>query len=84
MQLIRKEQLQYKEYVDILQLLMKYIFQVLPGNMLNMELDLQSLFVLHVHSCTYKLRPRNPTPPSPHIWTHIRGPYWSTITLAGM
>ncbi len=59
MQLIRKEQLQYKENVDILQLLMKYIFQVLPGNRLNMEVDLQSLFVLHVHSCTHKLRPCN-------------------------
>jgi len=53
MQLIRKEQLQYKENVDILQLLMKYIFQVLPGNRLNMELDLQRLFVLHVHSSTH-------------------------------
>jgi hypothetical protein len=30
---------------------------------LNMELDLQSLFGLHVHSCTHWLRPRNPLPP---------------------
>jgi hypothetical protein len=26
----------------------------------KMELDLQSLFGLHVHSCTHWLRPRNP------------------------
>ncbi len=32
---------------------------------LNMELDLQSLFGLHVNSCTLYLRPRNlPQPPS--------------------
>jgi hypothetical protein len=31
---------------------------------LNMELDLQSLFGLHVHSCTHQLRTRNPPPPS--------------------
>jgi hypothetical protein len=36
-----------------------------------MELDLQSIFGLHVHSC---LRPR--IPPS-RIWAHIRGRYWS-------
>ena len=33
---------------------------------LNMELDLQSLFGLHVHSCTLWLRPRNPPPPPAH------------------
>jgi hypothetical protein len=44
---------------------------------LNMELDLQSLFGLHGHSCTHWLRPRNPPPLSPHIWAHIRGRYWS-------
>jgi hypothetical protein len=31
--------------------------------MLNMELDLQSLFGLHVHGCTHWLRPRNLPPP---------------------
>ncbi len=36
----------------------------------NMELDLQSLFGLHVHSCTHRLRPPNPPPP---IWAHIPG-----------
>ncbi len=36
---------------------------------LNMELDHQSLFGLHVHSCTHWLRPR--TPP-PRIWAHTR------------
>jgi hypothetical protein len=43
---------------------------------LNMELGLQSLFGLHVHSCTFWLKPRNPPPP-PRIWAHIRGRYWS-------
>jgi hypothetical protein len=42
-----------------------------------MDLDLQSLFGLHVHTCTHWLRPRNPPPPSPRIGTHIRGRYWS-------
>jgi hypothetical protein len=41
-----------------------------------MELDLQSLFGLHiVHSCTHWQRPRN-SPPL-HIWAHIKGRYWS-------
>ncbi len=40
-----------------------------------MELDLQSLFGLHVHSCTYWLRPYNPPP---RIWAQIRGRCWST------
>ncbi len=31
---------------------------------LTMESDLQSLFGLHVHSCTRWLRPRNPPPPA--------------------
>ncbi len=42
---------------------------------LNMELDLQSLFGLHVHSCTYWLRPRNHPPP--RIWAHKPRRYWS-------
>ncbi len=37
-----------------------------------MELDLQSVFGLHVHSCTQWLRPPNPHPRS---WAHIRGRY---------
>jgi hypothetical protein len=41
-----------------------------------MELDLQSLFGLHVHLCTNWLRPRNPSP-SHRIWAHILGRYWS-------
>jgi hypothetical protein len=45
--------------------------------MLNMELDLQSLFGLRVHSCTHWLRPRNPPP---RIWAHIRGRYSSAKT----
>ncbi len=42
---------------------------------LNMELDLPSLFGLHVHSCTHGLRPRT-TPPIPRIWAHIWGHHW--------
>jgi hypothetical protein len=42
-----------------------------------MELDLQSLFGLHVQSCTHWLRPRNAPPPVPRILAHIRGRYWS-------
>ncbi len=44
---------------------------------LNMELDLQSLFELHVHSCTHWLNP-----PPPRIWAHIRGRYWSRSTTS--
>ncbi len=36
-----------------------------------MELDLQNLFGLHVHSWTHWLRPRNPPPFTPRIWAHI-------------
>ncbi len=43
---------------------------------LNMEQDLQSLFGLHVYSCTHWPRPRDSTL-SPRIWAHIRGRYWS-------
>jgi hypothetical protein len=39
-----------------------------------MELDLQILFGLHVHSCTHWLRTRNPPP---RIWAQIRGRHWS-------
>ncbi len=42
---------------------------------LNMELDLQSLFWIHVHSCTHWLRPQQLPPP--RIWAHRRGLYWS-------
>jgi hypothetical protein len=52
---------------------------VLVIHMLNMELDLQSLFGLHVHCAqlyTHWLRPRN-LPPSPRFWAHVRGRYWS-------
>ncbi len=47
-------------------------------NMKLDKLDLQSLFGLHVHSCTRWLRPRNAPPP--RIWPHIRGRYWSANT----
>ncbi len=50
--------------------------RVRTNHMLNMELDLQSLFGLHVHSCTHWLRPRN-RDPYPHIRAHKRGRYWS-------
>ncbi len=35
---------------------------IVANRRLNMELDLQSLFGLHVHSCTLWLRPHNPPP----------------------
>jgi hypothetical protein len=44
--------------------------QVPNTHRLNMVLDLQSVFWLHVHSCTDWLRPRNP-----RIWARIGGPY---------
>jgi hypothetical protein len=37
--------------------------------LLNMELDLQSFFRLHEHSCTHWLRPATPRPP-PGIWAN--------------
>jgi hypothetical protein len=40
-----------------------------------MELDLKSLFGLHVHSCAHWLRPRILTPPSPsprHLGSYTR------------
>jgi hypothetical protein len=40
-----------------------------------MEIDLQSLFGLHVLSCTHCLRSR--IPPSPRVWAHVRGRCWS-------
>jgi hypothetical protein len=52
---------------------------------LNIELDFQSLFGLHVHSCIHWMRPRN-APPPPHpplIWAHIRERYWSMQLLTG-
>jgi hypothetical protein len=36
-----------------------------------MELDLQSLFGLHVHSCAHWLRPRN-NPPPPHLGSNTK------------
>jgi hypothetical protein len=39
----------------------KYLVHV--HHRLNIELDLQSLFGLHVYSCPHWLRPRNPVPP---------------------
>jgi hypothetical protein len=41
---------------------------------LKMELDLQSLFGLHVHSYTHWLRPRNlqPLPIPPHLGSYTR------------
>ncbi len=42
---------------------------------LNIELALQSLFGLYVHSCISLAE--TPPPPPPRIWAHIRGRYWS-------
>jgi hypothetical protein len=50
----------------------------LKNQRLNMEFDLQSLFGLHVHSCTHRLRLRKSSPPPLSIWAHIRGCYWSS------
>ncbi len=43
-----------------------------PTHRLNMELDLQSLFGLHVHS---SLADTTQPPPSSRIWAHIRERY---------
>jgi hypothetical protein len=40
--------------------------------MLHVELDLQSLFGLHVHSCALRLRPCKPPIP-PHLDSYTRG-----------
>jgi hypothetical protein len=42
-----------------------------------MELDLQSLFGLHVHSCIYWL---TEAPHPSRIWAHIQGRYWLAKT----
>jgi hypothetical protein len=46
--------------------------KITPYRRLNMKLDIQSIFGLHVqctlHSCTHWLRPSNPFP---RIWAHI-------------
>ncbi len=50
---------------------------VRSNHRLNMELDLQSIFRLHVQNCAQLyslLRPRNSPPP--RIWAYIRGRYW--------
>ena len=46
---------------------------------LNMEVDLQSLFGLHVTWCAqlYSMAETPQLPPFPRIWTRIRGRYWS-------
>jgi hypothetical protein len=50
----------------------------------SMELDLQSWFGLHVilcmhtlHSCIYSLAETPQLPPTPCVWAHLRGRYWS-------
>ncbi len=49
---------------------------------LNMELDLQSLFGPHVHSCTHWLRPRNPPPP-PAFRRSCQGVHGSAFLTSG-
>jgi hypothetical protein len=45
---------------------------------LSMELDLQSLFGLHVHTAQLYSLAETPQPTPPRIcWAHIRGRYWS-------
>ncbi len=48
----------------------KIIGNYCVSHRLKMKLDLQSLFGLHVHSCTHWLRPHN-TPP-PHLDSYTR------------
>ncbi len=43
---------------------------VVSHHRLNMGLDLQSLFGLHVHSCTHWLRTL--IPPPPHLGSHTK------------
>ncbi len=43
----------------------------------NMELELKSLFGLHVYNCTRKAEAPPQHLPSPRIWAHIQGRYWS-------
>jgi hypothetical protein len=43
---------------------------------LNMELDLQSLFGLHVYTVQLYLLAETLQPPPP-IWAHMQGRYWS-------
>ncbi len=50
------------------------LFSSMLEKMNAMKKYLQSLFVLHVHSCTHWLRPRNPPPPAFGI---IPERYWS-------
>jgi hypothetical protein len=54
---------------------------VLSCHRLNMEVDLQSLFGLHVRTQLYSLAlTPQPPPPPPLIWAHIRGRYWSLVS----
>jgi hypothetical protein len=39
---------------------------------LNMELELQSLYGLHVHSCTHWLKPLDSPPPNSHLGLFTR------------
>jgi hypothetical protein len=49
---------------------------------LNMELDLQNLFGLHVCIAVYSLAETLQLfPPFPRIWAHIRGRYWPAKVL---
>ncbi len=45
---------------------------------IHMELDLQSIFWLHVHSCTHLLKPPNP----PSLPQHL-GSYTRTLLVTG-
>jgi hypothetical protein len=55
-----------------------YCLSIVFMHMLNMELDLQNLFWLRVlYRGLYSMAETPQLPPSPHIWTHIRGRYWS-------
>jgi hypothetical protein len=50
-----------------------YTLLVMVTRRLNMELDLQSLFRLRVHSCPHWLRLHSPPPPiPPHLGSYTR------------
>jgi hypothetical protein len=60
--------------------LQRYIWLNWPGLRLNIELALQSLFGLHVHSAQlYSLAETQQPPPPflPHLGSYIKGRYWS-------
>ena len=63
-------QQQYSNCIPVFTVYWLYIVSGLYIHRLNMELDLQSFFGLHEHSCTHWLRSRTP-PPSLGSYTRV-------------